>query len=65
MRATTGGMTTTQEGDNVTDYRTIIIKLLNDWVLNGTTENDKQRRTDMTWRLMEEIELDITQGRVA
>ena len=58
-------MTTTQEGDNVTDYRTIIIKLLNDWVLNGITENDKQRRTNMTWKLMEEIELDIAQGRVA
>ncbi len=40
------------------DYRTIAIGLLNRWVLDGPTQEEKQRRTDMTWRVMEELEAD-------
>ncbi len=33
-----------------------IIGSLNNWVLSGTTQEEMQKRTDMTWRLMEYLE---------
>jgi hypothetical protein len=40
------------------NYRIVAIGLLNRWVLDGFTHEERQRRTDMTWRVMEELEAD-------
>ena len=32
------------------------VGILNDWVLEGSTQEERQRRTDQTWRLMEDID---------
>ena len=57
---------TTRVGGGTTrvdnDYRTIAIGLLNRWVLDGLTQEEKQRRTDVTWRVMEELEVDRDDG---
>lgn len=45
------------------DYRNIAVGSLNRWVLDGATQEERQRRTDMTWRLMEELEADSRQKR--